>query len=195
MTVKSVLVCCLLGVALAWGHPHVFVDATVKALFDGSGFKAVHNHWVYDELYSMAMMSSGDVDGDGKISAKENKWFLEAILAPIKQSNYYNYVLLGTNFLKVQGLENFKASFVKNRLVLDFDARFSEPATADYTMLVIVVTDPTNYIQITGDMENADVDGPDSMDIDFFNDAISGLTMFRAFRSDIEGLYLRFKKK
>jgi hypothetical protein len=60
---------------------------------------------------------------------------------------------------------------------------------------VIAVADPSNYIQVTADMENADVDGPESFDIEFFNDGLQGLTLFRAFRSDIEGLYLRFKKK
>jgi hypothetical protein len=62
-------------------------------------------------------------------------------------------------------------------------------------MLVIAVADPSNYIQVTTDMENADVDGPESLDIEFFNDGLQGLTLFRAFQSDIEGLYLRFKKK
>jgi hypothetical protein len=80
-------------------------------------------------------------------------------------------------------------------LILDFDAKFSAPVKEDYTMLVVAVADPSNYIQITADMEKADVDGPDSIDIEFFNDALSGLTLFRAFRSDVEGLYLRFKNK
>ena len=141
------------------------------------------------------MMSSGDQDGDGKISANENEWFSKQILDPLKGNNYYNYVLLGTGFLKAQGLKNFKASFKGNRLVLDFETSFSSPVTDDYTMLVVVVADPTNYIQITADMENADVDAPDAVDVEFFNDELKGLTLFRAFRSGIEGLFLRFKKK
>ena len=101
--------------------------------------------------------------------------------------------------MKAQGLSNFKASFKNGRLILDFDVKFTSPADpsggADYTMLVIAVADPSNYIQVTTDMENADVDGPESLDIEFFNDGLQGLTLFRAFQSDIEGLYLRFKKK
>lgn len=194
-TVKSLLVLCLCGVTLSLAHPHVFVDATVKVLFTQDGFSAIKNHWVYDELYSMAMMSSGDKDGDGVISDEENRWFCDAIMEPLRKSNYYNFVLVETSFLKVQELKNFRATFKNNRLVLDFDAKFSVPVQADYTMLVVAVADPTNYIQITTDMEKADVDAPDAIEVEFFNDALSGLTLFRAFRSDIEGLYLRFKKK
>jgi hypothetical protein len=62
-------------------------------------------------------------------------------------------------------------------------------------MLVVVVADPTNYIQMTSDMENADVDAPKSLEVEYFADALDGLSLFKAFRSEVEGLYLRFKKK
>lgn len=192
---KSLLACLLCGTSFVFAHPHVFIDATVKAVFDDAGFSAIRNHWVYDELYSSAMMSSGDTDGDGQISDSENKWFCETILAPLKEYNYFNYIQSGTAFLKVLGLSNFKATFKNNRLVLDFETKFSIPIGSDYTMLVIAIADISNYFQVTADMENADVEGPDSLDIEFFNDGLRGLTLFRAFRSDIEGLYLRFKKK
>lgn len=188
----AVLLC---GFALATAHPHVFVDATIKVLFDETGFVGIQNQWVYDELYSVAMMSSGDADGDGKISDKENTWFCDAILGGLRASNYYNYVQMGSAFLKVRELKNFRATFKNNRLILNFETRFSGPATSEYTMLVMTVADPTNYIQITTDMEKADVDGPESLEIEFFNDALEGLTLFRGFRSDIEGLYLRYLKK
>ena len=192
---KSLLVCILCGTSFICAHPHVFIETTVKAVFDDAGFSAIRNHWVYDELYSSAMMSSGDADGDGKISESENKWFCETILGPLKEFNYFNYVLSGTVFLKVLGRSNFKATFKNNRLVLDFETKFSIPVGSDYTMLVVAIADISNYFQVTADMENADVVGPDSFDIEYFNDGLRGLTLFRAFRSDIEGLYLRFKKK
>ena len=192
---RLLLICCLLGVSLVWAHPHVFVDAKIKVVFDSVGFSAVHNQWVYDELYSTAMMSTLSEGSAGKISSEESSKLCNEILEPLKASNYYNYILLETAFLKAERLSNCRVAFKNNRLVLNFDVHFSKPATADYTMLVVVVADPTNYIQITADMENADVDGPESVDVDYFNDVLSGLTLFRAFRSDIEGLYLRYKKK
>ena len=38
------------------------------------------------------------------------------------------------------------------------------------------------------------IEAPDEMDVDFFTDDLKGLTLFRAFRSEVQGLYLRFKK-
>ena len=179
----------------AFAHPHVFADVKVKVLYDATGFVGVENRWSYDEIYSAAMLSSVDKNGDGKISADEQPLLQTAILGPIEKNNYYNYVQAGSDFLKARKIRNFKASMVKGKLVLDFVVDFSMPATADWTMLVVVVADPTNYIQMTSDMENADVDAPKSLEVEYFADALDGLSLFKAFRSEIEGLYLRFKKK
>ena len=178
----AILTACLAVMAAA--HPHVYTDVTVKAVFDRDGFVGVWNHWVYDEMYSAAMSASvGNPDEIKK-----------AVLGPIASSNYYNYVLVGTSFLQARDIKNFKAEIKNGKLVLDFMVAFSVPAKSDYTMVTIVVNDPTNYIQMTTDMDNADVDAPDEMDVEFFADNIKGLTLFRAFSSGVQGLFLRFKK-
>jgi ABC-type uncharacterized transport system substrate-binding protein len=177
----------------AMAHPHVFADVNVVAEFGPGGFTGIKNHWVYDELYSAAMAAS--MGYDGKAFSKEaNEKLKAAILGPLQESNYYNYIQIEADFLKAEGVKNFKATMKDGKLVLDFTVKFTVPVTADYTMLVIVVSDPTNYIQMTTDMENADVNAPDGLDIEFFADGLNGLTLFRAFRSDIQGLFLRFKK-
>lgn len=181
--------------SLTSAHPHVFADVTVKALFSEKGFVGIKNHWVYDEMYSAAMMSSADKDKDGKLSSSENSWMQSAILEPIEKNNYFNYVQYKSDFLKAERIQDFKAKIVDRKLVLDFTVGFSVPVTADYTMLVIVVSDPSNYIQMTTDMDNSDVDSPELLEVEYFSDALDGLTLFRGFRSEIEGLYLRYKKK
>ena len=178
----TVALFCLGMAAFAEAHPHVFTDVKLKVVYDKAGFCGIKNHWVYDDVYSAAMAASADQDNDGKFSASENSKLQEAILGPIEKNNYYNYVQAGSSFLKV-------------RLALDFVAEFSKPAEADWTMLVVVVADPTNYIQMTSDMENAEVESPDNLEVEYFSDALEGLSLFKAFRSEIEGLYLRYKKK
>ena len=180
---RHVMILVAIFAAASAAHPHVFADVTVNAAFDHAGFVGVRNHWVFDEMYSAAM--SGTTDSE------EIK---KAVLGPIASSNYYNYVLVETSFLQAKDIRNFKAEMKNGKLVLDFTVAFSVPAKSDYTMITIVVSDPTNYIQVTTDMDKADVEAPDEMDVDFFADEIKGLTLFRAFTSNTQGLYLRFKK-
>ena len=185
----------LTGLAvMAEAHPHVFADVSIKAVFSQDAFTGVQNHWSFDEVYSAAMFASTDENGDGKITGKEIDEVKKLVLDPLQQSGYFNYVTVDSKFLPDRKIEGFSAAMKNGKLVLDFKVVFSIPATSDYTMLVIVISDQTNYIQMTTDMENADVDAPDGLDVEFFPDEVRGLTLFRAFRSDTEGLFLRFKK-
>lgn len=192
---RLILLLCGLFATVAFAHPHVFVDAKVKVLFNESGLTGIQNHWVYDEIYSTASIASVDKDGDGKLSANESESLKSVVLNEIAKSNYFNYVQSGSDFLVAQAVENFRASVKNGRLVLDFVVGFSAPVGTDYSMLVIVVADPSNYVQVTADMENADVAAPESMDVEYFSDSLEGLSLFRAFLPYVEGLYLRFKKK
>ena len=176
-------------------HPHVFADVKVNVLYDANGFSGIKNRWVYDEMYSAGMMASADKDNDGKLSASEVSWLQREILGPLQKNNYFNYVQAGSQFLAVRRIRDFKASVAKGKLTIDFVAEFSNPAGSDWTMLVVAIADPTNYIQMTADMENAEVSSPQSLEVEYFSDGLDGLTLFKAFRSEIEGLYLRYKKK
>lgn len=186
------VVCCAASLAVA--HPHVFADVSVVALFDKTGFVGVQNHWVYDEIYSAAMVAAADVNRDGKLSDQESRTLQKSILGPLEEQNYFNYVQVKTDFLKADAIDNFKANVKNGKLELDFVVRFAVPAATDYTMLVLVVADPTNYIQMTTDMENSDAKAPAEIDVEYFADSLDGLTLFKAFRPEIQGLYLRFKK-
>lgn len=192
---RIILVALGLFASMAFAHPHVFVDAKVQVLFDEKGFSGIKNHWVYDEIYSAAMIASVDSDGDGTFSAQEGEKLKSTILGDLEKMNYFNYVQWGSDFLKVEELQKFRASVVNRRLVLDFIVIFSVPVGNDYSMLVAVVADPTNYVQVTCDMESAEVSAPPSIDVEYFDDSLEGLSLFRAFLSYVEGLYLRFKKK
>lgn len=179
---------------MSWAHPHVFADVTVQAVFDETGFIGVQNHWEYDEIYGTSMFAAADANDDGSLSKKELESLKIAVLAPLAKHNYYNYVLSGTKFLPALNVENFQATKKNGKLVLDYLIRFSVPVSNEYKFLVIVVADPSNYIQVTSDMGNSDAKAPDAIDVEYYDDSLEGLTMMKSFRSDVEGLYVRFKK-
>ncbi len=195
MRSRILFLLCTMCASVAFAHPHVFVDASVKVLFNENGLSGVQNRWVYDEVYSRATIASVDENDDGKLSVEEGEGLKSIILGEVAKSNYFNYVQSGSVFLGAKAVTDFKASVKNGRLVLDFVVVFTAPVGADYSMLVIVVADPSNYVQVTADMENADVAAPESIDVEYFSDSLEGLSLFRAFLPYVEGLYLRFKKK
>lgn len=184
----------ILLASMSWAHPHVFADVTVQAVFDETGFIGVQNHWEYDEIYGTSMFAAADANDDGSLSKKELESLKIAVLDPLAKQNYYNYVLSGTKFLPALNVENFQATKKNGKLVLDYLIRFSVPVSNEYKFLVIVVDDPLNYIQVTSDMGNSDAKAPDAIDVEYYDDSLEGLSMMKSFRSDVEGLYVRFKK-
>ena len=186
--------CFLLETTLAIAHPHIFMSAEANLVFNENGFEGVQNRWVFDELYSKAMLETADKNKDGKFSPEETKTLREIILSPILKFSYYNYLALGSKFVIPSSIGKVTASFEQRKLVLVFSTGFDIPASKDYTLLLLAVTDPTNYIQISADLNKSTVQAPPNLDVEYFVDSVKGMTLFDGFSSQVQGLYIRFRK-
>ncbi len=186
--------CFLLGTTLAIAHPDIFMNAEANLVFNDMGFEGVQNHWAFDELYSKAMLESVDKDKDGKLNSEETKALQKIILPPILKFSYYNYLALGSKFVTPSQITNFSASFEQGKLILLFLTRFDIPASEDYTALLLAVTDPTNYILISADLNKSKINAPSNLDVEYFVDSLKGMTLFDGFSAQIQGIYIRFRK-
>lgn len=190
---RSIIVIVTLAIS-AIAHPEVAASVVIHAIFDENGFKGVQNHWAYEEEYSEKTFDMADENKDGQLSPKELKDLQTMLFTEIQNSNYHNYVLLNTKFLSSQGPSDFTAQMQHGQLVVDFMLPMAVPAKDDYTMITIVVSDPSNYILLSTNMEKSGVTAPKSINVEYFNDNLKGLTLFSAFQSNVEGLFIRFKK-
>jgi ABC-type uncharacterized transport system substrate-binding protein len=184
----------LLGTTFVAAHPHIFMDAEANLVFNEKGFESVQNRWVFDELYSKAMLETADKNKDGKFNSEETNELQKIIFPPILKYSYFNYLALGSKFVTPSQISKFTASFEQGKLVLFFLTVFEIPAGKDYAMILVVVNDPTNYIQITVDMNKSAVKAPKNLEVEYFVDGLKGMTLFNGFSSQVEGLYIRFRK-
>lgn len=186
----------LIFVGMALAHPHVFIDANVSMVFDETGFAGVRNKWVFDLIYSQAMIAAGDLNKNGTFEKEELPLYQEQVVDAAKEFSRFNYVGDGTRFYSPGDIRDLKVSVSKEgRLVVEFVNMFHIPAVPnDYVMLVIAITDPTNYIMITTDMEQCEIEAPDSMDVEYFVDGLGDLTQFKNFSHIIQGIYVRYQK-
>ncbi len=183
-----------IGCAVA--HPHVFIDAKVDMVFNAQEFVGVQNRWEFDLIYSQAMIAAADANNDGKFDSNELKLYEEQIIDAAKEYSRFNYIGDGSHFYSPKEAKNIHASIsAEGKLVVEFLNTFHIPSNPnDYTMLVLAVTDPTNYILITVDMEKSEINAPDAMDVEYFVDALDGLTLFQNFSNRVKGLYVRYQK-
>ena len=73
----------LLGLPTALAsHPHVFVAASVRVVFDDAGGVAVHLDWQYDDFFSLLVTSDLGLDMDGDlVLTSEEQTLLETDIA------------------------------------------------------------------------------------------------------------------
>jgi len=193
---KKIIVIIGFSIGCAIAHPHVFIDAKVDMVFDNHEFVGVQNRWEFDLIYSQAMIAAADKNNNGKFETAELKLYEEQIVEAAKEYSRFNYIGDGTHFFSPKEAKNIKASVsAEGKLVVEFLNTFHIPSNPnDYTMLVLAVTDPTNYILITVDMEKSEINAPDAMDVEYFVDALDGLTLFKNFSGNVKGLYVRYQK-
>jgi len=193
---KRILVLVCLLAVIASAHPHVFIDATAGLVFNEKGLVGVQNKWVFDLIYSQAMIAAGDKNQNGIFEEDEIPLYREQVVEAAREFSRFNYIGDGSRFFPPSESRNLKVSVNKEgKLVVEFLNVFDIPALSnDYTMLVVAITDPTNYILITTDMEQSEINAPASIDVEYFVDSLSDLTQFKNFSNSIKGLYVRFKK-
>lgn len=195
MKKRILVLVCLLAV-IASAHPHVFIDATAGLVFNEKGLVGVQNKWVFDLIYSQAMIAAGDKNQNGIFEEDEIPLYREQVVEAAREFSRFNYIGDGSRFFPPSESRNLKVSVNKEgKLVVEFLNVFDIPALSnDYTMFVVAITDPTNYILITTDMEQSEINAPASIDVEYFVDSLSDLTQFKNFSNSIKGLYVRFKK-
>ena len=145
--------------AAALAHPHVFVDATVEAVFDDQGrLTAFRIGWTYDELFSLMLVeeSGADPDGDGQVSDDEMQaldgfdmdWGTDFLGDA--------YVVQGAAAVALApGPQDWKTGWADGRLWSTHTRTLEAPLTPGPEGVTIQIYDPGYYVAyaITGEPE------------------------------------------
>jgi ABC-type uncharacterized transport system substrate-binding protein len=143
----------LLPAAPAAAHPHIFIDTGLEVIFDGQGrAAAVRVAWVYDDFYSLMMLSDRglDTDGDGKLTddetAKLNGFDMQW------DADYQGdlYVLDGRGAPVAMGRpRDWTVTVQDGRIISTHVRAFDAPLAVGAEPLVLQVYDPGYYTAYT----------------------------------------------
>jgi len=192
--IQRLFLCVLLCVGLAEAHPHIFVDASVELLFDASGFIGVRNHWVFDEMYSTALLASVDSTRSGNLGSKAEAHLRGSIAASLRGFHYFNNMAQGDGLVYTPEATNMVFRMDKGRLVCDLTMPYRYTAGSDYTMLLFVLVDPVNYTQLNSDLTKTRVKAPAGVEVEYFVDSVSDMILFKGVPTRTQGLFFRFRR-
>lgn len=141
----------LLGFCLpALAHPHIFIDAKAKIVFDDAGnVIAIRHTWTFDEAFSAWSIQGLDTNNDGVTSEAELQPLADENMKGLAAYSYYTFVgEPGQPDLTFKALPNPRLDYANGQTTLNFTVALDQPHRVAKT-LEIGIDDPEYYVAIT----------------------------------------------
>ncbi len=130
---------------LAWAHPHVFVDYAVVLLFGADGITGLQFTWIYDDLFSGAILESVSADPGHPLSASQSRAIEARHFQPLRKQQYFLDIRLDGTTLRVDAVRDFHATVDQDRVAYTFVVPVT-PKDPRAGALEVRVSDPAYYV-------------------------------------------------
>lgn len=130
----------------ASAHPHVFIEAKAKVLFDKGTFTGVQHRWTFDEFYTATAIEGLDANKDGVYDRQELAELAKVNIDGLKEFNFFTYPTVGGKELKVGDAKDYWLEHKDGILTLVFTLPFAEPVPTGAKDFRLGVADPTFFI-------------------------------------------------
>lgn len=135
--------------APALAHPHIFIDAKARIVFDDNGnLAAIENEWTFDEAFSAWQIQGLDTDGDGVTSSEEMQELADENMIGLAEYQFYTFAGEGEENLRFAAAGNARFVHENGRSTLSFAVRPETPYRIR-DALEIAINDPEYYVAIT----------------------------------------------
>jgi ABC-type uncharacterized transport system substrate-binding protein len=136
----------LSGSAIA--HPHVFIEVQPTLIFAKGGIVGIQVDWMFDELFSAAVVRDFDVDRDRKFNTAELERLKMGAFDNLQSFGYFTHFRWNGQMEIPQSVQDFTAFIEKGRLVYRFvvrPPRLVDPRRVSYGLLFY---DETYYVDL-----------------------------------------------
>jgi ABC-type nickel/cobalt efflux system permease component RcnA/ABC-type uncharacterized transport system substrate-binding protein len=132
--------------AMAFAHPHIFIDARLVVVFDDEGnISGLRQAWSFDALYSAWAIQGLDENGDGTVTSDELQPLADDNMLGLKEYDYYSAIgpANGENVPFATGYDA-RMEYDGTNLQLAFAVDLATPLSTD-DVVEIEVSDPEYY--------------------------------------------------
>lgn len=133
-------------VAPAAAHPHVFIEARAKILYDKGSFTGVEHRWVFDEFYTQTAIEGLDANKDGVYDREELAELAKVNIEGLKEFAYFTYPKVAGKDVTFGEVKDYWLEHKDGVLTLVFTLPFQEKVPANAAEFKLAVADPTFFI-------------------------------------------------
>lgn len=138
------MLCVLAGQAAA--HPHVFIEARTKILFDKGTFVGIEHRWTFDEFYTQTAIEGLDANKDGVYDRNELAELAKVNIEGLKEFGFFTFPTLAGTEVKFAEVKDYWLEHKDGALTLVFTLPFAQAVQADAKDFKFAVADPTFFI-------------------------------------------------
>jgi ABC-type uncharacterized transport system substrate-binding protein len=129
-------------------HPHVFVDSTVKFVFDENGLAGAEVNWVFDEMFSSMIILDYDKNANQQFEPAEITKVRQQVFANLRQFNYFMHIKIDGKSFAVNFVTEFSAAIIEGKVVYRFFVPCHVKASATFKELQLSIYDNTFYSSV-----------------------------------------------
>ena len=132
--------------APASAHPHVFIEARTKILYDKGNFSGVEHRWAFDEFYTQTAIEGLDANKDGVYDRQELAELAKVNIEGLKEFAFFTYPKLAGKDVTFAEVKDYWLEHKDGVLTLVFTLPFNEKVPASSADFKLAVADPTFFI-------------------------------------------------
>jgi ABC-type uncharacterized transport system substrate-binding protein len=129
-------------------HPHVFIQNTLRIVFDQQGLAGVRVKWVFDEFFGSMIADEFDHNHNNKLEKSEIIEIKKGAFANLVNFDYFSFIRINGKPFKVKYVRDFSAALASSKLIYGFMIPCHVKGTATFQEFVISQYDPTYYTRV-----------------------------------------------
>jgi len=129
-------------------HPHVFIQNSLRIVFDQQGLAGVQVSWVFDEFFSSMIADEFDRNHNNTLEESEIHAMKKEAFANLAKFDYFSFIKIDGKPFKVAYIRDFTASLEGGKLIYEFMIPCHVTAGTTFKEFIIAQYDPTYYSRV-----------------------------------------------
>jgi ABC-type uncharacterized transport system substrate-binding protein len=129
-------------------HPHVFIQNSLRIVFNQQGLASVQVKWVFDEFFTSMIADEFDKNHNNKFEKPEITDIERGAFANLVKFNYFSFIKINGKAFTVKYVSDFSASLAGGNLIYTFVIPCHVKAITTFKEFVISQYDPTYYTRV-----------------------------------------------
>lgn len=107
-------------IVAAYGHPHIFIEASITFVFENDGLKGVRVVWLFDEMFSASIIMDFDANKNRVFEIQEINAVRLGAFSNLANFGYFLHAEIGGVKIPVKSVTDFSAGIIGGRLSYTF---------------------------------------------------------------------------